>query len=596
MLRSRLAAFATLFSFVAFAALLSLAAACGSDSVSPSSTTPPPTTTPPAISSIDVSPATADLAIGGTKALVATARSAAGAVLTGRTLTWTTSAAAVAAVDANGVVTAVAAGTATITVSGEGKSATAAITVKAPVIPVATVTVGPSLDTLEAYDPRTMAAVLRDSLHNVLTGRVVRWTSSNPAVATIDSVSGALLGLDRGTVTITATSETKSGTASRVIVIRYRSVAAGSMHVCDIASGGFVWCWGLNGNEGRIGDATLGVNAMSSVPRLVPNTGYTALRFTQLSSYGTHTCGVTTTSRAYCWGSNSWGTLGDGSSSSQSNVPVLVAGGLNFRQVSTGADHSCGVTTDDRAFCWGHNDGREFASATPAMSTTPVAVAPNMNFASISAGMAYSCGVTTSGAGYCWGSNGLGQTGDGQKISYGNTYQITPVAVATSSQFRSIDASHSFTCGLTTANQVLCWGSNGGKLGNGNTTDASTPVIAGNGISFSSVSAGNTHSCAVASDAALWCWGANGNGQLGVAAPAVATSPVRAAGSLLISEVSASGVSTGFGAHTCTISSDRLTTYCFGRNETGQLGNGTTSIPTAVNSTPTIVVGQKPLP
>jgi alpha-tubulin suppressor-like RCC1 family protein len=161
---------------------------------------------------------------------------------------------------------------------------------------------------------------------------------------------------------------------------------------------------------------------------------------------------------------------------------------------------------------------------------------------------------------------------------------------------KSIDASHSFTCGVTTANQVRCWGSDAGKSGSDLSGDTSTPVVAGNGISFSSVSAGNTHSCAVASDAALWCWGANGNGQLGVAGPTVATSPVRAAGSLLVAEVSASGVSTGFGAHTCTISSDRLTTYCCGRNETGQLGNGTTSIATAANSTPTIVVGQKPLP
>lgn len=162
MLRSR---------FAAFAALLSLAAACGSDSVSPGSTTPPPTPTPAAISSIEVSPATTDLTLGATKALVATARSAAGAVLTGRTLGWSTSASAVATVDASGVVTAVGGGTATITVSGEGKSATAAITVKASVIPVATVTIGLSLDTLEAYDPHTLTAVLRDSLDNVLTGR-----------------------------------------------------------------------------------------------------------------------------------------------------------------------------------------------------------------------------------------------------------------------------------------------------------------------------------------------------------------------------------------------------------------------------------------
>jgi hypothetical protein len=377
-------------------------AACGGDSVSPGSTTnpPPPPPQPAAIKSIELAPATASVVVGLTKALAATPRDANGTALTGRALTWTSSATAVAAVDANGVVTGIAAGTATISAASDGVTGTAGITVTAPVVsvPVATVTVGPTLDTLEAYDPRSMQAVLRDASNNVLNGRVVRWATSNPAIATIDSVTGVLLGLDRGTVTITATSESKLGSASRVIVIKYRSIAAGSMHACDIASGGFVWCWGQNGREGRIGGATMTDNAMSSVPVLVPNTGWTALRFVQLSSYGTHTCGVTTESRAYCWGNNGWGQLGLSGSATQSNVPVSVSSSLSFHQVSTGADHSCGVTTDNRAYCWGHNDWRQFAMASPGYSSSPMVVAPELAFTSISAGTASTCGVTTAGA------------------------------------------------------------------------------------------------------------------------------------------------------------------------------------------------------
>jgi hypothetical protein len=116
------------------------------------------------------------------------------------------------------------------------------------------------------------------------------------------------------------------------------------------------------------------------------------------------------------------------------------------------------------------------------------------------------------------------------------------------------------------------------------------------GLTFNSISAGNGHVCGVATDASVWCWGNNDHGQLGVSAPAVATSPVRAGGSLLAAEVAAAGVATGFGNHTCAISRDRLTAYCFGRNETGQLGNGATSTATASNPLPSIVVGQKPLP
>jgi alpha-tubulin suppressor-like RCC1 family protein len=146
------------------------------------------------------------------------------------------------------------------------------------------------------------------------------------------------------------------------------------------------------------------------------------------------------------------------------------------------------------------------------------------------------------------------------------------MAVATTATLRSVDAALSYSCALTASSQALCWGGNGGRLGNGNTTDSSMPVAVANGITFSSISSGHGHTCGVASDATLWCWGANGSGQLGVAAPAVA-----------------------FGNHTCVISADRLTAYCFGRNDTGQLGNGATSTATAVNATPSIVVGQKPI-
>ena len=587
--------------FAASAAALLLFAACGGDSVSsPGTNNPPPPPTPAAINAIDLSPATADVTIGRTKALVATPKDANGAALTGRTLAWTTSAATIATVDANGVVTGVAAGTATISVAAEGKTATAAITVKPATVktvivgpaspavklgetitlaasvrddnnvelkdravkwesnaldiasvdpisgivtgigggsatitatsdgvtgsvsvtvnvPVATVTVTPALDTLEAYDPKAMTAILRDAKNNVLTGRVVRWQSSNPAVATIDSLTGVLTGLDRGTVTITATSETKVGTAQRVIVIKYRGVAAGSMHVCDIASGGFVWCWGLNGREGRIGSATLGDNSISAVPLLVPNTGPKALRFAQLSSFATHTCGITTDSRAYCWGNGSWGQLGGGSNVSQSNTPVAVSNTLQFRQISTGADHTCGVTLDNRAYCWGHNDWREFASTTPGSSTAPVAVVPEMSFTSITAGSGFTCGVTISGAGFCWGSSGLGELGDGTKISYGNTFSATPVAVATTAA-SSHDRRSGELCLRTDAEQSgAVLGKQRRSAGNGNTTgfvDAAARERWHRRSARSRAAMGSA--AALTTDAAVWCWGANDNGQLGV--------------------------------------------------------------------------------
>src|SRR5690348_5444123 len=181
----------------AAAILLAVAVACGSDSVA----TDPGTKPPPAasVASVDVTPQTAEVGIGHTLKLNATPRDAAGNALSGRSVSWSSSNSSVASVDNGGTVIGVAAGNATITASSEGKSATAAITVKAdaPAVAVATVSIAAAPDTIEAWDATAMHATTRDAKDSLLTGRTIRWSTSNPAVATIDSVTGLLTGIDR---------------------------------------------------------------------------------------------------------------------------------------------------------------------------------------------------------------------------------------------------------------------------------------------------------------------------------------------------------------------------------------------------------------
>jgi alpha-tubulin suppressor-like RCC1 family protein len=581
------------FGAVAAFAVVAFVAACGGDSpTTPASNgngNPPPSAS---VSSIDLSPTSGEVFLGSTTKLVATPRDASGNALT-RAVSWTSSNASVADVDAAGIVSGRAVGTATISAESEGKSAAATITVRQAVA-VATVTIDPSLDTIEAWTPATIQATLRDAGGNTLAGRMVRWATSNTAVATIDSVTGVLTGVDRGTVTVTATSEGKTGSTTRVIVIKYRSVSAGTMHACDIASGGIAWCWGLNGAEGRIGSEQMSSTAMSTTPFRVPGNH----RFVQLATYGRHTCGITVEGRAYCWGSNSWGSLGGGLSASQSPTPVLVAGNATFRSITAGADHACAVTTANVAYCWGNGDWRQLGTGSSTYSSTPVAVAGGLSFATITAGSAFTCGVSsTNGAAYCWGANALGQTGDGQKINYGNVFVATPQAVVGGLAFKSVSLGSEYACGVTTTGQGYCWGSNNnGKLGAGQATiDSSTPVAVAGGLAFRSISAGFSHACGVTTSDAVYCWGANGSGQLGVTLASGSFVPVRAGDNLSAAEVSAAGIGTGSGAHTCAISADRLTAYCFRRNDVGQLGNGGTTLSTARNSTPSIVVGQKPL-
>ena len=119
-------------------------------------------------------------------------------------------------------------------------------------------------------------------------------------------------------------------------------------------------------------------------------------------------------------------------------------------------------------------------------------------------------------------------------------------------------------------------------------------VASNGGNKYRQIASGFGHSCAVTTANDLYCWGANDNGQLGTGG-AFSKVPVLSAGGLKVADVAVAGIGTGSGSFTCAVSLDRLTTRCWGRNEYGQLGNGTTSLATTVNATPTIVIGQKPL-
>lgn len=163
------------------------------------------------VATITVAPATPSIAINGTVQLSATLRDAAGTVLTGRAVSWETSAIATASVDGSGRVTGVAAGSATITARSEGKSGSTVVTVQAVPAPVATITVAPNAPTINLNATQQLTATLRDASGTVLTGRAVTWETSAAAVASVDG-NGLVRGVAPGTATITARSEGQAGT------------------------------------------------------------------------------------------------------------------------------------------------------------------------------------------------------------------------------------------------------------------------------------------------------------------------------------------------------------------------------------------------
>src|SRR5436309_405698 len=163
------------------------------------------------VAAVSVSPTSASVTVGQTVQLAATTTDAAGNVLSGRAVTWTSSDLGVAAVSSSGLVSALAVGSATLTATSEGHSATVALTVSS--VPVASVAVSPATSSVQQGATIQLTAVARDAAGNVLNGRTVTWTSSNNAVITA-AATGLVTGVAAGTGTITATSEGMTGTAS----------------------------------------------------------------------------------------------------------------------------------------------------------------------------------------------------------------------------------------------------------------------------------------------------------------------------------------------------------------------------------------------
>jgi alpha-tubulin suppressor-like RCC1 family protein len=342
-------------------------------------------------------------------------------------------------------------------------------------------------------------------------------------------------------------------------------VSAGGFHTCGVTTSDLAYCWGRN-SEGQLGDGT------TTGRRLTPVAVAGGLRFRQVSADGFgYTCGVTTDNQAFCWGNNFYGQLGDGTTTTRL-TPVAVAGGLRFRQVSAGAAHTCGVTTDDRAYCWGFNQVGQLGDGTTINRLTPVAVAGGLRFRQLSPdGSAHTCGVTTDDRAYCWGRNAaVGALGDGT-----TTDRLTPVAVAGGLSFRQVSAGGFHTCGVTTTNLAYCWGYNAdGQLGDSTTTRHLRPVRVAGGHRFLQVNAAGSYTCAVNPFNVnpfnrAFCWGNNFYGQLGDGTTTTRLTPVRVVGGLPFRQVSAGGV------HTCGVTTSDLA-YCWGYNNFfGALGDGT---------------------
>ena len=280
-------------------------------------------------------------------------------------------------------------------------------------------------------------------------------------------------------------------------------------------------------------------------------------------AYGAYTCAVLNTGTAKCWGNNDYGQLGDGTKTRRL-TPTTVSGlGSGVSAISAGQYHTCAALDTGAVKCWGLNSSGQLGNGTTTDSSTPVDVSNLSGVASVSVGSGHSCALLRTGAVKCWGAGG--RTGDGT-----NTQRTTPVDISDLSPgVTAISAGHISTCALLSTGAVKCWGSNNrGALGNG-VGDKNAPFpVSGLSSGVIAIAAGGMRGCAVLSTGAAKCWGWNDLGALGNGSTGDQNTPVD-----VLNVSSAIAISTG-DEHTCVLLSTG-SVKCSGRNDYGSVGDGT---------------------
>ena len=410
------------------------------------------------------------------------------------------------------------------------------------------------------------------------------------------------------------------------------AITSGSDHSCVIIDNGTISCWG-NNDYNQIGDGTnsdrltptqtssLGTGRTVAVSeRDLDNDGIlnifdtfpfpiysqpNVLGFqegsifsdTTLSSGSFRTCALLDDGTVSCWGTNTYGQLGDGTNSARSTPTQTSSLGTGRIAVaiSAGNSHTCAILDDGTVSCWGRNNYGQLGDGTTTNRNTPnqtSSLGVGRTAVAISSGSYHTCAILDDGTVSCWGDNYGHQLGDGTFFgSYRNIPNQTS-SLGTGRTAVAISAGNSHTCAILDDASVSCWGDNYyGQLGDGTNSGSYTPTQTsslGIGRIPVAISSGVMHTCAILDDASVSCWGRNNFGQLGDGTYTDRNTPTQTS-SLGIGRI-AVAISSGY-YHTCAVL-DNASVSCWGYNNDGGLGDGTNSNRSTPTQTSSLGVGR----
>ncbi len=355
------------------------------------------------------------------------------------------------------------------------------------------------------------------------------------------------------------------------------AIGAAYNYTCVVMDNNEMKCWG-RGTNGFLGNGNdenthspMGVNQVDSTSCCITDV-------VETSPDGHHTPALTSNGTVYLWGEDAWGQIGHGHISCFGSCwnphgPSVMAGSRTFVTVVTGIHHTCAITEPDMAvWCWGNNELGQLGTGDNNARNAPTQIELPTGRHAVSINAAYdsTCVLLDNGSGMCWGQNVNGNLGDG---TYNDRNAPTHISVLpTNRSIVALDLGPYHTCAILDDGMVHCWGTNDrGTFGDGSTNNSTYPRAAQlpTGRTAISIDAGLGHTCAILDDSSAACWGWNEYGQLGDGTTNNSTTPVIVSmpSGLGVAEISAGS------RHSCAVATN-ASVYCWGAHEEGSLGLG----------------------